>query len=147
MLVFNQPSGSYVVPNAISDPGGGQGTVVQVGTGSTVVLTASNSYTGGTSVGGGVLAVENTSAIPSGSLVEIGSQGSLVLGTPGAKEPLGSLSGAGPLTSQPSAGGGQVASPALGGGVNAVPEPGTLALLAAAAACGVAAAWRRRRRD
>jgi uncharacterized OsmC-like protein len=77
----------------------------------------------------------------------VGANGSVVLGTPGAVEPVGSLAGAGPLTGlQPSGSGGQVASPALGGGVNPVPEPGTLALLAAAAACSLAAAWRKRRR-
>jgi hypothetical protein len=60
----------------------------------------------------------------------VGANGSVVLGTPGAVEPVGSLAGAGPLTGlRPSGSGGQVASPALGGGVNPVPEPSTLALL------------------
>jgi autotransporter-associated beta strand protein len=147
-LTFNR-SGTLTVPGVISDLGGqGPGTVVQLGPG-TVALTASNTYTGGTSVVGGQLAAENASAIPSGSLLAVSENGSVVLGTPGYAEPTGSLSGgAGPLTSQSSgSGGGQLASPALGGGVNAVPEPGTMALLAAAAACGLAAAWRRRRRD
>ena len=138
-------AGSFKVGNTITDAGGGQG-VVQVSGGS-VALTGNNSYTGGTSVIGGQLAAESISAIPSGSLLSIGGNGSVVLGTPGAVEPLGSLAGgAGPLTSQSSAGGSQVAAPALGGGVNPVPEPGTLALLAAGAACGLAAAWRKRRR-
>jgi autotransporter-associated beta strand protein len=145
-LVFNR-SGTCIVPGAISDIGGGSGSVVQMGPG-TVALTGSNSYTGGTSVTGGQLAAENLSAIPSGSLLAISANGSVVLGTPGATEPLGSFSGgAGPLTSQSSAGGGQMASPALGGGgINPVPEPGTMALLAAAGACSLAAAWRKRRR-
>jgi autotransporter-associated beta strand protein len=149
-LVFNQPALSggrlNTVSNAISDPGAGQGTVVQLGPGA-VALTAANNYTGNTAVLGGELAAENVAAIPSGSLLAVGANGSVVLGTPGAVEPVGSLAGAGPLTGlQPSGSGGQVASPALSGGVNPVPEPGTLALLAAAAACSLAAAWRRKRR-
>jgi len=101
-----------------------------------LTLSGANNYTGGTSVTSGTLVVENQSAIPSGSLLEIGPNGSVVLGTPGAAEPLGLPAGggsAGPLGSQPS-----------GGGVNAVPEPGTLLLLAAAAACGLAGCRRRR---
>jgi len=101
-----------------------------------VILTGSNSYTGGTSVVNGMLAVENVSAIPSGSLLAIGADGSVVLGTPGYTE-IGMNPGggpAGPLGSQPSGGGGHPA-----------PEPTTLLLLAAAAACGLAAATRRRK--
>jgi autotransporter-associated beta strand protein len=103
-------------------------------TSGTVTLSGSNSYSGGTSVTNGLLAVQNAGAIPSGSLLSIGANGSVVLGTPGATEPLGQISGgAGPLGSQPS-----------GGSINPVPEPGTVALLAAAAACGFAL-WLRRK--
>ena len=133
----------------------GSGSLSKVGTG-TLTLTASNNYSGGTSVMSGVLAVQGRAAIPSGSLLSIGANGSVVLGDPAYPEPLGLLSGggsAGPLGSQSSgigcpaaASDGQMA-PALGGGVSAVPEPATTALLAAAAACGLAAAWRKRRRE
>ena len=110
----------------------------------TLVLTAVNTYSGGTSLVGGVLAAENAAAIPSGSLLAIGPDGSLALGTPGAMEPLGLPSeGAGPLVPQPSTGGTAQVTPTRGGGVNPVPEPGTLTLLAAAAACGLRV-WRRR---
>jgi autotransporter-associated beta strand protein len=128
----------------------GSGSLAKAGTG-TLTLAGSNSYSGGTSVTNGVVAAENQSAIPSGSLLEIGASGSVVLGTPGAPEPLDVLSGgAGPLGSQPSTSGTAQATPAPGGdphagAPNPVPEPGTLALLAAAAACGLAAARRRRR--
>ena len=122
----------------IVDGSGSTTALVAAGPG-TVVLTASNSYSDGTLVTGGTLVAQNAAAIPSGSLLAVGAGGSVVLGTPGAAEPLGLLSGggsAGPLGSQPSG---------TGGGANPVPEPGTLALLAAAAACGLAAARRRRR--
>jgi autotransporter-associated beta strand protein len=122
----------------------GSGSLIEAGSG-TLTLTASNRYSGGTSIGGGVLAAENASAIPGGSLLSIGANGSAVLGTPGATEPLGVLSGgAGPLGSQPSTSGMATAIPALGGSANATPEPDTLALLAAAAACGLAALWRKK---
>jgi autotransporter-associated beta strand protein len=142
VLALDRSDVPYVLANQITGTGG----VRQMGSG-TLSLTGSNNYTGGTSVTNGEVAAENQSAIPSGSLLSIGANGSLVLGTPGAAEPLGLLSGgAGPLDSQSSTSSIARAAPALsGGGVNAVPEPGTLALLAAAAACGLAAAWRSRR--
>ena len=117
-------------PYTFSSPINGTGKVTQIGTG-VLALTASNNFTGGTSVGNGEVAAENQSAIPSGSLLSIGANGSVVLGTPGALEPLGSLSGgAGPLDSQSSTGSAAQAAPALsGGGINATPEPATLVLL------------------
>jgi fibronectin-binding autotransporter adhesin len=117
----------------------GAGQVALLSSGGTLTLAGSNTYSGGTMVSNGLLAAENAGAIPSGSLLSIGANGSVVLGTPGAAEPLGQLSGdpqagaPGPLGSQPS-----------GGSINPVPEPGTLALLAAAAACGFALRLRRK---
>jgi len=124
-------SGSY--SGAISGDGG----VVMLGPG-TLTLTGSNTYTGGTLVVDGAL-VENSAAIPAGSLLSVSAGGSVVLGTPGAAEPLGLLGGgsAGPLASQASG---------SRGGVNAVPEPSALALLGAGALGLLARAWRRRKR-
>ena len=126
----------------------GDGASLTLGAGQQLILSGSNTYTGGTSVNNGMLAAKNAAAIPAGSLLSIGTNGSLVLGTPGAAEPLGLLGGrsAGPLASQASGGGGGSLAPAVGeaGATNAVPEPGTLALLAAAAACGLAAVRRRK---
>ncbi|MGA2065182.1 MAG: alkaline phosphatase family protein [Thermoguttaceae bacterium] len=121
-------------------------------TAGTVTLSAGNSYSGGTTVASGTLVAENAAAIPSGSLLDIGAGGSLVLGMTGSQyiEGFGQIAGS-PLGSQASGAGGGAMAPAggdsqAGAGVHAVPEPGTLALLAAAAACGLAAARRRKMR-
>ena len=123
---------TLTISGPIDGPASGIDTsLIKAGSG-TLVLSGSNSYSGGTSVDGGLLVAENVSAIPAESLLSIGASGSVVLGNPAYVEPLGLPSGsAGPLDSSPA-----------GGGVHPVPEPGTLALLAAAAACGLAA-WRR----
>jgi autotransporter-associated beta strand protein len=128
-LVFANPS-----PQTYAGVISGSGGVTMMGP-STLTLTGSNSYGGGTSVTAGVLATENSAAIPSGLLLTIGSSGSVVLGASGYSE-LATFSGgsAAPLGAEPAGG---------AGGVNTVPEPGTLALLTAA--CG-AALWGRRRR-
>jgi autotransporter-associated beta strand protein len=130
-----------------------------------VVLTAPNSYQGGTTVApaypapnaGSQLVAENANALPSGGLLTIGYGGSVVLGAPGYAETTGAVGGGAPLSQVLSAApvapaGGAAAGGAAAGGaapvagtVNAVPEPGTIALLAAAAGCGLVAAYRRRR--
>jgi autotransporter-associated beta strand protein len=135
-LTFANP-GSVVYGGVLSGDGG----LVKSGSG-TLTLSGSNTFTGGTTVSRGLLVLQNQSAIPAGSTLAIAASGSLVLGTPGAKEPLELLAGdppagapAGPLTSQPP-GAGYAAE--QGGGAQATPEPGTMALLAAGLACGFA---------
>jgi autotransporter-associated beta strand protein len=130
----------------------GSGGLAQEGSG-TLILSGTNTYSGGTSVENGLLVATNPKAISGGSLLDVSSSGSVVLGQQGSQhiEGLGQMAGA-PLGSQAggTSGGGVIAPAASGsaggaGGINSVPEPGTLALLAAAAACGMAAAWRRRK--
>jgi autotransporter-associated beta strand protein len=131
-LSFNC-SGSTTVANTISGVGG----LIQ--SGGTLTLTASNTYSGGTSVVNGLLLAENAGAIPKASLLEIGAGGSLVLGNPLYRE-LGLLLGggpAGPLDSQ------APDDPQAGTPVQAVPEPGTLALLVGGALGLLGWAWRR----
>jgi autotransporter-associated beta strand protein len=125
---------TVTLSGSLSGPGG----LAVAGSG-TLILAVSNNYTGGTSVNNGLLVAQDISAIPSGSLLAIGANGSVVLGTPGYTE-IGMNPGggpAGPLGSQPSG----------GGGGHPAPEPTALLLLAAAAACGLAAATRRRMKE
>jgi autotransporter-associated beta strand protein len=95
--------------------------------GGTVVLAGANSYTGGTSVDDGLLVLDSSEAILSGSTLATGPDGAVVLGDPS-------------LPSDGAAVGGVSGHPLA---VHAAPEPGTLALLLAAAAGGLAV-WRRK---
>jgi len=88
-----------------------------------LILTCSDSYTGGTVVNGGTLVVANNNALESGTSLEVGA-GASGLFTP-------SIAGAViPATE----------------GVAAVPEPGTLALLAVGGLLAAVGALRRRKR-
>jgi hypothetical protein len=85
----------------------------------TVTLSGKNTCTEGTSIGGGtsvsdgLLVAENSAAIPGGSLLSIGPDGSVVLGDPGASEPLAvAPAGAGGLQQPDGAGTVAAAAPA-----------------------------------
>ena len=54
-----------------------------------VAVSAANTYSGPTAVQSGTLVALDSQAVPSGGLLSIGANGSLVLGAPGAVEPLG----------------------------------------------------------
>jgi autotransporter-associated beta strand protein len=84
---------------AMAGPGG----VTLTGSG-TVTFSAANSHTGGTSVSDGLLVAENSAAIPGGSLLSIGADGSVVLGHPGSSEPLAVAQEAGAGIQQAAAG-------------------------------------------
>ena len=116
-------SGNVTVSSAI---GSNIGAVTKDGSG-TLTLSGTNTYTGATTANNGLLVINNSSALPTGSALAIGSGGSVVLGD----AVLGGsaiVEGSGP----------PVAVPRPPADVHAVPEPGTLVLLAAAAACGFA---------
>jgi uncharacterized repeat protein (TIGR03803 family)/autotransporter-associated beta strand protein len=95
-LTIDSTAGEPVPAGGLSYSGAGGLTITGSGI---VVLSGPNGHTGGTTVANGVLAAENASAIPAGSLLVIGPQGSVVLGTPGAAEPLGLISGGGTISS------------------------------------------------
>jgi autotransporter-associated beta strand protein len=97
----------------------GSGGLEKAGPG-TLILSGSDSYTGGTYVNSGTLIVAGGSALPNGTSLTVGAGATLIFG--------------------PSAAGSPVTDAAA---VIAVPEPGTIALLIAAAA--MLAMYRRRR--
>jgi len=85
------------------------GGLTKVGAG-TLILTTANSYSGGTTVEDGTLAISTAAALPTGTSLTVGAGGVFIF------DP--AYVSAGPAASA--------------GAVSAVPEPGTLALLAAA---------------
>ena len=153
-------AGNIIGNNALALSGSGE-----------LTLSGTNAYTGGTTVSGGTLDIAAPSALAGSGLVTIAAGGRLVLGSGAgigallaASSPVGSdavalsaaavpatlggpqsgyenmatLGGAPPLSQ---GGGGS----AVGGTAAAVPEPGTLALLAAGILMLAVARWRRRR--
>ena len=117
--------GSSVFSGAIS----GSGSLVETGAG-LLTLTGNDTYTGGTDIEDGTLEAMSPEAIPTGSGLTVGANGTVDFGDP---------SGAGEFAVA------RASSSASPAGVAAVPEPGTLALLSAAGIIAAAAVWRRRR--
>jgi len=108
-------SGSLTVGDATSTTFDGAisglgGSLIKQGAG-TLVISGSNSYTGGTAVDGGTLVATSSTALPDGTSLTVGAGGTFVF--------------------DPSQTGSPVAGSAALSGVAAVPEPGTLALLVA----------------
>jgi autotransporter-associated beta strand protein len=123
-------------------------------TSGTLMLTGSNIYSGGTSVAGGLLEIGSATSLPAGTSLTIGAGGVFDAGIGEGGTSEGGMGAAGyasvalstgkasgiqnvPLAVSPASGGGS--------GVAAVPEPGTLGLLAAGLGGALLAAWRKRR--
>ena len=105
----------------------GTGSLVLSGEGSVTLSSNDNSYTGGTTVDGGTLYLDDSRALANGSSLTVGAGGSQVFNQ---------LLEAARI--EPAAAG------AVASSVSWVPEPGTLATLAAAAIfCLAARGWRR----
>ena len=163
---FNTSGNTLTVNSAI----GGPGSVTQTGSGE-LILAGSNTYTGGTSISGGMLDITSSSELPSSGLVTISGGGRLVLGSGAgigalltASLPVSSgevsLTAAAPVPTTlagyentsgsmatlggapPLSQGG--AGSAVGGPAAAVPEPGTFVLLAAGVLMLAIARCRRR---
>ena len=93
----------------------------------TLILSGTNSYTGGTTVEAGTLLATTNTATPDGTSLTVAAGGTFAfdpLGPGGSPVVAGAVSAVAP--------------------VSAVPEPGTLALLMAGAVAAFAA-WRRKR--
>jgi autotransporter-associated beta strand protein len=114
---------SLTISGDLSDGTGSRG-IEKNGAG-TLILSGSNTYTGGTTVAAGTLVVDSRAAIADGSNLTIGTEASLFFGASTlAAETV--LPQAAPLT-----------------GTSAVPEPGTLAIIVFGAAAAVVARRRR----
>jgi hypothetical protein len=143
-LNYTSPTGSQLVGTLT----GSGGLLLNSALGATLELLNSNSYGGGTTVESGLLQLDRGDALPQGGLLADGvtpAGETLQIGGSGSP-PTGVvldsyLMSAGDL-GYGSSSGGPVAAPA---GMAAVPEPGTLILLAAGAALAALAAWRRKR--
>jgi autotransporter-associated beta strand protein len=139
--------------------GGTNTTALTVSSG-TLTLTGSNFYTGGTSVSGGLLEIGGAGGLPSGTSLTIGSDGGVVfdagigsstgsgdsilaLSTGKASGTLGTTAGS-PSSAAPLAAPLAVSRASGDTGAAAVPEPGTLGLLAAGLVGLAVAALRRR---
>jgi autotransporter-associated beta strand protein len=91
-------------------------------TSGTVTLSGTNTYTGGTTVSAGVLLVNNSAAIPGGSTLSIGADGSVVLGDPSFTELAVAPGDSVPPAAADPPGSGSVAV-VLGSGSGSVVEP------------------------
>ena len=119
------PTG-LTITGSIGDQGNGTGVLELSGPG-TLVLANSNTYGvsgGGTIVSGGTLIATCSDAIPAGTSLSVGAGGVFIY-DPSQAPTAGSVVAAGTVA--------------------AVPEPGTLTLLAAGLAVAAAFGWRRRR--
>jgi autotransporter-associated beta strand protein len=119
--------GSDGVSTTFSGELTGNGSLTKTGPGS-LVLSGSDSYSGGTTVDTGTLYATNFDALPNGRL-SVGAGGTFIFDPP--------------ASAAPDAAAAPAASPSAA--AVAVPEPGTSLLLAISALLATFAAWRRRR--
>ncbi len=117
-------SGTATEDAQLSGAISGSGGLAITGDGTLLLSGTDNTYSGGTVVESGTLIVNNCGALPDGSSLTVGAGGTFIFDPSVAAAP-----------AVPSANTQHIA---------AVPEPGTLALLAAALALRIGVAWRRR---
>jgi len=113
-------SGTLAFGNSSSITGGYS--LTMSGSGGTLILSGTDTYTGGTNVTAGTLIVTSNAALPDGGTLTVGAGGTLIF--------------------DPSAAGSPVTNTAS---VVAVPEPSTLVLLGAGAVALITYRWRHRR--
>jgi autotransporter-associated beta strand protein len=130
LTVSATAGGALDLSGSVSDGGAHLGLTLS-GNGA-LILSGTGSYTGGTTVAGGTLYLTNSTAILAGTSLTVGAGGTFDFDPSVTASPVQGVSAG-------------VAAVSPAGGVAAVPEPGTLGLLAAAGILAVAAAGRRRR--
>ena len=119
------PAAALTITGAVS----GTGSLTLAGSGS-LILAGDDSFSGGTTVNGGVLYLTSNKSLPSGSSLSVGAGGTLIFDPSIAASPAGLGSAGEPVSSAST--------------VSPVPEPGTLATLAVGAFCCIAVgSWRR----
>ena len=126
---------TFGTTSSITDNNNGY-SLTMSGNGGALILSGSDTYGGGTIVSAGTLAVNDAAAIPYGSSLTIGAGGTFMFDPLATASSLAASQAALPDTTY-------AAQPAARGVVAAVPEPGTLVLLAAGLVVGFAA-WRSR---
>ena len=119
-ITISGSSDSLSIAGGISNGTAAHG-IVKNGLG-TLILSGSDTYTGGTTVNGGILEIETADALPAGQAVTINAGGTLIFNPAAADAP------AAPANSA----------------ITPAPEPGTLALLVAALTVLLLCAIRRR---
>ena len=128
MLIVGGNNASTTFAGTIADAGGASpstgGRLVKIGSG-TLVLSGTDSYSGGTDVVSGTLVAATADAIPDDTSLTIGAGGTFIFDPSQAAAPV-------------------VGSAIAAGSASAVPEPGTLVLLVVGALAAFIA-WRRRR--
>jgi autotransporter-associated beta strand protein len=127
ILVQQYATQPATISASITDNGSYPVSLVTTGPG-TLILSGSNTYTGGTMVIDGLLEINNSAALPSGSVLYIGPNGSVVLGD----SSLGGdamIGGSAPFT--PTGVPAYLGSSVSPQNISATPEPNTLALLGA----------------
>ena len=131
LIVAASNLGLLTLSGSISDDGF-QRSLTLTGDGSgQLILSGTGSYMGGTIVEAGTLIVNTSSALPDGSSLTVGAGGTLIFDASVAGSPATGLSRDSIVPASAA--------------VAAVPEPGTLALLAAGLVVGLGA-WQRKRR-
>jgi autotransporter-associated beta strand protein len=114
-LVVDPPSGATAGYSGSIVNGAGLVSLVKMGAG-TLILSGSDTYTGGTTVDAGILEVSSSNGLPYGGGLTVGSGGTLTFGPAGFATNFASSPAMEPLASV---------------AVSAVPEPGTLVLILA----------------
>jgi autotransporter-associated beta strand protein len=122
---------TLTIAGNMSESSSGSGSLLLNDAG-TLILSGTNSFSGGTAVTNGTLILTNNEALAGGSSLTIGDASAFAAGPTGAGSDTGAISSRlnAPLAASPS--------------ITPVPEPGTLVLVVAGVVAGLAT-WRRRR--